>query len=156
MLVTALSLALITSMALEEPTPDQRPLPTALISIGYVDAKLSDYATSPDYGKRLTDPAGFLAFSADFVGDGRLDRARVLRNVERNIAYVVVVLEREKIDTHVIESMPLDQAEKIGIRVAPPSDESIRAAGITIFSLDGLDSRTFDLVDDDFQQRIGP
>ncbi|MDP1874420.1 hypothetical protein [Phenylobacterium sp.] len=143
-------------MTLEDPAPDQRPLPTALISIGYVEAKLSDYATSPDYAKRLADPAGFLAFSADFVGDGRLDRARVLRNVERNIAYVVVVLQRGQIDTHVIESMPFDQVEKIGIRVASPSDESIRAAGITIFSLDGQVSRTFDLVDDDFQQRAEP
>lgn len=143
-------------MAIEEPAPDHHPLPTALISIGYVEAKLSDYASSPAYAKRLTDPEGFLAFSADFIGDGRLDRARVLRNVERNLAYVVVVLVREKIDTHVIMSMTLDQTETIGIRAATPSDEGSNAAGITIFSLDGQNATTFDLVDDDFQQRIAP
>lgn len=156
MLPIALSLAAVIAIASEESAADQRPAPTALTAIGYVEAKLSDYATSPGYAKRLADPAGFLAFSADFVGDSRLDRARVLRNSERGVAYVVVILEREKIDTHVIESMPLEQAAQIGIRAASPRDASTSAAGITIFSLDGQDSRTFDLVDDEFQQRVQP
>ncbi len=130
------------------------PMPrTALLGIGYVEAKLSDFVGTTGYERRLDDPTGFLAVSADFRGDGRVDQARVLRNTERGVAYVVVVTLREKIDTYVVKSMPLSEADNIGIRGAAPAKPNLVAAGLTIFALDGTSAETFDLVNDDFARR---
>ena len=128
-------------------------LPTALLSIGYTGAQLSDFADTPGYAKRLSDQSAFLAVAADFEGDGRIDQARMLRNVERGVAYFVVVLAREKIDTHIVKVVQLQDADNLGIRAAPPARAGGVANGLTIFALDGSASETFDLVDDDFAKR---
>ena len=127
-------------------------LPTALVSIGYVEAKLSDFVGTTAYGKRLADPTGYLAISADFRGDGHLDQARILRNLERKVAYVVVVSVRDKVDTYVVKSVPLAEADDLGIKASPPLRADHRA-GLTIFALNGNRSETFDLIDDDFVER---
>ena len=127
-------------------------LPTALLSIGFTEATLADFVSTASYPKRLADPMGFLAVSADFRGDGRTDDARLLRNVERGVAYVVVVCVRDKVDTYIVKSVSLSDADNLGVRAAE-SLPGRRASGLTIFALDGSLIETFDLVDDDFAER---
>jgi hypothetical protein len=131
-------------------------VPTALKYIGYVEARLSDFAGTAGYEKRLSDPSGFLAASADFRGDGRVDQARLLLNSERGVAYVVVVIVREKIDTYIVKIVQLSEVDNLGIRIAAPAKSNGVAAGLTIFALDGSAEETFDLVEDDFARRTSP
>ena len=138
-------------MGAEQITPPSV-LPTALLSIGFVEAKLADFAGTPSYGQRLADPNGYLAVSADFRGDGHQDQARVLRNIERNVAYVVMISVRSKIDTFVVKSVPLPEADRLGLE-ASPSLQAGRPVGLRVFSLDGTASQTFDLVGNDFVER---
>jgi hypothetical protein len=140
-------------LAAETGSPQSSPVPTALLSIGYVEARLSDFVGTAGYEKRLSDPTGFLAASGDFRGDGRTDQALLLRNPERGIAYVIVVIVREKIDTYIVKSIPLAEADNIGIRVAGPAQPRGSASGLTIFALDGNTEQTFDLEDDNFAPR---
>jgi hypothetical protein len=142
-------------MASDVPSSSET-VPTALKSIGYVEAKLSDFIGRAGYEKRLSDPGGFLAAAADFRGDGHLDQARVLLNSERGIAYVVVVTVRDKIDTYVAKSVQLSEVDNLGIRIAAPARPNGVAAGLTVFALDGSGEETFDLVDDDFARRTSP
>jgi hypothetical protein len=151
--ILALGASLVTSDIGSTPSFQ---MSTALLSIGYAEAKLSDFVDTAGYERRRGDPAGFLAVSADFRGDGHIDQARVLRNPERGVAYIVVVTVREKIDTYVVKAVSLADADNIGIRVANPAQPGGMAVGLTIFALDGSATETFDLVDDDFEERPSP
>src|SRR5471030_2561296 len=128
--------------------PPPSPLPTALLSIGYVEAKLPDFLGTAGYAKRLSDPAGFLVVAADFRGDGHADPARMLRNADRGVAYIVVVSVRDKIDTYIVKSVPRAEADNLGLRVAGPAHRDHPAAGLTVFALDGSGAETFDFIDD--------
>ena len=128
------------------------PLPTALLSIGFVEAKLADFVGTPDYARRLAEPSGYLAVAADFTGDGDQDQARVLRNSERKVAYVVVISIHEKVDTFVVESIPFAEADQVALRIAPSAKPG-GPSGLEVFMLDGSASKVFDLVGDEFVKR---
>ena len=134
-----------------EPSPPA-PVPTALLSIGFVEAKLADFVGTPTYARRLADPSGYLAVAADFRGDGHQDQARVLCNSERKVAYIVVVSVHQKVDTFVVESVPLNEADQLGLQIAPPAI-SHGPSGLKVFRIDGSASKVFDLVGDDFVER---
>lgn len=151
MLATALvGLMLMLSEGVSASPP---PMQTALLSIGFVQAKLSDFYGTAEYPKRLADQQGFVSVTADFRGDGIVDQAGILRNVERGVAYIVVSSIRGKADTYVVKQMPLSNLSDVGLRVAAPLHG--KAQGLTIFSLITLKSETFDLLDDNFVLRTG-
>jgi len=108
--------------------------PIAFLSIGFREARLSDFSRSPFVSRRRVDPTGFLSVTADFNGDGQPDEARLLINNDRQIAYVVAVIETKQVDTYVLASYSLAGAEKIGIRAAPPQSDS-GPAGIMVFDI---------------------
>jgi hypothetical protein len=108
--------------------------PIAFLSIGFREARLSDFSRSPYAVRRHEDPTGFLALTADFNGDGRPDEARLLITQARQIAYVVAVIQTNQVDTYVLSSYSLADAEKIGVRAAPPKPGSSRV-GITVFDI---------------------
>ncbi|HEY7806154.1 MAG TPA: hypothetical protein VIC34_03050 [Croceibacterium sp.] len=108
--------------------------PIAFLSMGFREARLSDFSRSAYVSRRREDPTAFLSVTADFNGDGRPDEARLLINQARQIAYVVAVIQTKQVDTYVLASYSLASAEKIGIRAAPPQSGSGRM-GITVFDI---------------------
>jgi hypothetical protein len=116
---------------------------TALVSMGYEEAAPADFAATPGYQKRLADPSGFLAVSADFNGDGKMDEARLLINRDWDEAFIVVTIMTVDLDTYVLDKMPLAQAARVGIRPAQsaPGSQKEAVAGLSIFKLDGTSER---------------
>jgi hypothetical protein len=108
--------------------------PIAFFSMGFREARLSDFSRSAYASRRGEDPTGFLCVTADFNGDGRPDEARLHINQARQIAYAVAVIQTKQVDTYVLASYSLASAEKIGIRAAPPQSGSGRV-GITVFDI---------------------
>lgn len=107
--------------------------------MGFREATLADFASSPQVSARRADPSGYLAVSADFNGDGKVDEARILLNEQRMVAYVVAVIRSPaKVDTYVLSQMALADAKNVGIALAKPlrANQSRSVAGVTIFRLD--------------------
>lgn len=113
--------------------------PIAFLSMGFKEATIADFASSPQASARRVDPSGYLVVSADFDGDGKVDEARILLNEERRVAYVVVVIQsRFKVDTYVLSHMTQDDAKNVGITLAKPlgANQSRGLSGVQIFALD--------------------
>nr|WP_310524176.1 hypothetical protein [Polymorphobacter sp.] len=113
--------------------------PIAFLSIGFKEATMVDFASSPQVSARRADASGYLAVSADFDGDGEVDEARVLLNEQRKVAYVVAVIQSpSKVDTYVLSQMPLEDAKNVGITLAKPLEvnQSRGLCGVKIFALD--------------------
>src|SRR3954468_21157097 len=97
--------------------------PTALLSIGYREARLADFEGTPGQAQRRAAPDGLLSLTADLNGDGRDDEVRILLNQERQLAYVAAAIMTEKLDTYVLRRVALDEAAYIGLRDAPPRSD---------------------------------
>lgn len=111
--------------------------PIAFLSIGFKEATMADFASSPQASARRADPSGYLAVSADFNGDGKVDEARILLNEQRRVAYVVAVIQSpSKVD--VLSQMTQEAADNVGITPAKPigTNQSRGPSGVTIFALD--------------------
>ena len=111
----------------------------AFLSIGFREATVTDFKSTPQELTRRADESGFLAVTADFDGDGKADEARILLNEKRGVAYVVAVIQSAaKVDTYVLSQMPLPDANNVGITLARPltGAASRGSAGILIFALD--------------------
>jgi hypothetical protein len=140
-LLTALCAA---SIAQAGPFP-----PTALLSIGYREARLADFEGTPGQTQRRAAPDGLLSLTADLNGDGRDDEVRILLNQERQLAYVAAAIVTEKLDTYVLRRVALDEAADIGLRDAPPRSDGRH--GVTIFSLSSGRAERLYLVGEEFE-----
>ncbi len=112
--------------------------PIAFLSMGFKEATMVDFASGPQASARRADPSGYLAVSADFNGDGKVDEARILLNEQRRVAYVVAVIQSpSKVDTYVLSQMTLEDANNVGITPAKPlgTSQSRGSSGVTIFAL---------------------
>ncbi|TMJ20249.1 MAG: hypothetical protein E6G92_11010 [Alphaproteobacteria bacterium] len=123
--------------------------PTALLSIGYREARLADFEGTPGQAQRRAAPDGLLSLTADLNGDGRDDEVRILLNQERQLAYVAAAIVTEKLDTYVLRRVPLDEAADIGLRDAPPRLDGRH--GVTIFSLSSGRAETLYLAGEEFE-----
>lgn len=113
--------------------------PIAFLSMGFKEATMADFVSSPQVSMRRADPSGYLAVSTDFNGDGKIDEARVLLNEQRGVAYIVAVIQSpSKVDTYVLSQLPLQDAKNVGITRAEPlgANQSRGLAGVRIFALD--------------------
>lgn len=112
----------------------------AFLSMGYREATIADFASSPQAPWRRADPRAYLAVTADFNGDGEADEARILLNEQRGVAHVVAVIRSpsSKLDTYVLSHMPLESAKNVGITLAKPlaSAGPHGRVGVTVFNLD--------------------
>jgi hypothetical protein len=125
---------------------------TALLGMGFVEARLADFTGTPGFAARRAAPDGLLALSADLNGDGRTDEVRILRNRDRGTARVVATIMTGQLDTYVLRETSFDQAADIGLRLAPRAGER---PGVTIFSLAGGPSETLYLTGDEFRDAAG-
>lgn len=113
--------------------------PIAFLSIGFREATLADFRSDAQRVARRADASGYLAVTTDFNGDGKPDEARILLNQQRNVAYVIAVIQSSaKIDTYVLSQITLQDAQNVGITIAKPlpADQSRGLAGVTVFALD--------------------
>jgi len=111
----------------------------AFLSMGFREATIGDFASSPHAPWRRAGPRAYLAVTADFNEDGEADEARILLNEQRAVAYVVAVIRSpSKVDTYVLSRMSLEGAKNVGITLAKPltSDELHGRVGVTVFALD--------------------
>lgn len=139
----------------------------AFLSMGFSEATLDMVKGTANLANRKADPAGFLAVSADFNGDGRTDEARILVNpAARQLRVVAVIQSAAKVDTYVLKTLPIDALPTVGIRLAPAgvyeaacspcSSKQITTTrpSIVIFEFGGpaqLETHSSDSPDDDFQ-----
>ncbi len=124
--------------------------------MGYREAKLADFAATPQANARQSDKSGYLAVTADFDGDGLEDEARILLNEKIGTAYVVAVIEsRAKVDTYVLSQMTLNDAKMVGISMASPLHGSAaRASGVTIFNITSGEGEAIYFDGEDFSTRV--
>jgi hypothetical protein len=113
--------------------------PIAFIARGSKEVTRDTLAHSPFLLRRQADPSGFLSVTADFNGDGRNDEARILAHPTRGDAMVVIVIQSpEKVDTYVLNSMPIGEIETLGIRLAPATGSGdLKNPGLIVFRFDG-------------------
>lgn len=110
---------------------------TALLAAGFREAQLNDFAGTANYQARAATPSAMLAVTGDFDGDGEADEARLLLNAERKLAYVAAtIMKADKLDTHVLASMPLADAGRIAISAAKCSRGAVQQTGIVIYDLE--------------------
>ena len=156
--IRAASFAFVLTCALLGSTAQGAELPPiAFLSMGFKEATMADFASEPEVFARRADPSGYLAVTADFNGDGKVDEARILLNEQRQVAYVVAVIQTvAKIDTYVLSHMPLHDVKNVGIAPAKPlaADRSRGLPGLTIFALDSGrgEARYFD--GEEFDTRV--
>ena len=113
---------------------------TALLTAGFREAQLADFVGTPDYETRVAAPSAMLAVTADFDGDGVADEARLLLNAERKIAYVAAtIMKSDKLDTYVLASVPLNEADRIAISAGACPDSTKSRTGIAIYDLKRAD-----------------
>lgn len=126
-------IATVGAVALAGPLP-----PIAFISMGYRELSLGDLKDSSHFVDRKADKNGYLSVSADFNGDGVTDEARILVNAERGDARVVVVIKSpSKVDTYVLEAMPIRDAEDVGIKLGPAPSGGQGKASLILFRFGG-------------------
>ena len=113
---------------------------TALLSIGYREARLADFEGTAGYAQRRAAPNGLLSLSADLNGDGHSDEVRILLNEERQIFYVAAAIETHQLDTYILERGTLSEAADVGLRLAPAGPGG--RPGITIIPISGGEGRT--------------
>lgn len=94
-----------------------------------------------------------LAVTADFDGDGEVDEARLLLNHGRQVAYVAAtIMKPDKLDTYVLASVPLVEADRIAISAAQCPDKP--KAGIAIYDLKRADGEVHCFDGEEFA--VGP
>ena len=129
----------------------------AFLGMGFSEVGIEDLHGTKFYEARQSVPSGFLAASADFNGDGRLDEARILQNAERRIAYVVAVIVTNQIDTYVLKSFELGELPNVGIDVLNPPPGSNNGGGkpgLIIFDLDTNEGEAAFFDGEEFGEKI--
>lgn len=113
----------------------------AFIAMGYKEVTLASLKPSEYRDRRAADPAGFLSVTADFSGDGIDDEARILANPKMGDARVVIVIQSpDKIDTHVLRSVPIGSLDSLAIQLAPAKADAEGKPGLSgliVFDFDG-------------------
>lgn len=155
--IRATKFVVVISCALMSATTNGAQLPPiAFLSMGFKEATMADFASSPQASVRGADPSGYLAVSADFDGDGKVDEARVLLNEQRRVAYVIAVIQSpSKVDTYVLSQMALEDVNNVGIALAKPleADQSRGLSGVKIFALDSGQGKASYFDGEDFTTR---
>lgn len=159
--VVALSMTLANTVA-AGPFP-----PIAFMRMGYSEASMQMLDGTANLARRKLDHSGYLAVSADFNADGKMDEARILVNPDREELRVVAVIQSAtKIDTYVLKTLPINALPTLGISLAPAGTYEADCApcavkpvvtsrpGIMIFEFDGkaqLKIHPSDNTDDGFE-----
>ena len=118
---------------------------TALLRLGFVEARAEDFSNMPDQAARQRSTSALLSVSADFNNDRQVDEARLMLNRKSDEAWIVVtILRPEKLDTYVLRRMPLASAAHVGIEAASGGIKvsDLRNGSGEVFLFNGEEFRT--------------